>query len=101
MELIDELMGALNAHPELPLYERAVLKLAVSPLDQKKQRYSKHHHWRVRLTLEEIDALPGERVLGSPRRPTVSQVARGCRSDVPAIEAAESAFCGPVVLDPI
>jgi len=60
MELIDELMAVLNAHSELPLYERAVLKLAVSLLDQKKHRYSEHHNWRVRLTLEEIDALPGE-----------------------------------------
>jgi hypothetical protein len=34
MELMDEWMQILNAPPELPLDERAVLKLAISFLDQ-------------------------------------------------------------------
>jgi hypothetical protein len=60
MELIDELMGVLNAHPGLVLYERAVLKLAISFLDQEKHDDVEYHNWRVRLTAEEVDALPGE-----------------------------------------
>jgi hypothetical protein len=60
MELVDELLKVLNAHPELPLYERSVLKMAISLLDQKENYFLKEDHdWRVRLTLEELDALPG------------------------------------------
>jgi hypothetical protein len=60
MELIDELLNVLNAHPELPLYERSVLKMAISLLDQKENHFlTKGRDWRVRLTLEELDALPG------------------------------------------
>jgi hypothetical protein len=60
MELIDELLQILNAHPELPLYERAVLKLAISFLDQKEHYYLEdNYNWHVRMTLEEFRALPG------------------------------------------
>jgi hypothetical protein len=44
----------------LVLYERAVLKLAISFLDQEKHDDVEYHNWRVRLTAEEVDALPGE-----------------------------------------
>ncbi|MDQ2841955.1 MAG: hypothetical protein M3Y72_13135 [Acidobacteriota bacterium] len=61
MELIDELLQILNARSDLPLYERAVLKAAISFLDQKEHYYfDDTHNWRVRLTPEECDALPGE-----------------------------------------
>jgi hypothetical protein len=60
MELIDELLQLLNAHPELPLYERSVLKMAISLLDQREHYFLEDdHNWRLRLTPEELDALPG------------------------------------------
>jgi hypothetical protein len=90
MELIDELMGVLNAHPELPLYERAVLKLAVSLLDQKKHRYSEHHNWHVRLTLEE--SMLFRESIGKSETASRLPSSCGCTSDVPAIDAAKS-FC--------
>ncbi len=59
MELIDELMGILNSRPLLPVYERAVLKTAISFLDQKQHHFLEDKYtWRVRLTMEELDALP-------------------------------------------
>jgi hypothetical protein len=60
MELIDELIQILNTHPELPLYERAVLKLAISLLDQKEHScWEDDVNWHIRMTLEEFEALPG------------------------------------------
>lgn len=60
MELIDELMQILHARLELPLYERAVLKLAISFLDQKGHSYGEENYpWHIRMTREEFEALPG------------------------------------------
>ncbi len=61
MELVDELLQILNARTDLPLYERAVLKMAISFLEQKEHSYLEDgHDWRVRLTPQERAALPGE-----------------------------------------
>jgi hypothetical protein len=60
MELIDQLMQILEARPDLPFYQRAVLKAAISFLDQEHKCVYKNENWRVRLTPEEVDALPGE-----------------------------------------
>jgi hypothetical protein len=60
MELIDELMRILEANPDLGLRERAVLKTAISFLEQKEHRFwEDSHDWRVQLTWEEYRALPG------------------------------------------
>lgn len=60
MELIDERMQILNARPELPWYERAVLKLTISFLDQTEHYYlDRDDNWHVRMTPEEFCALPG------------------------------------------
>lgn len=60
MELIDQLAQILEERPELPLYQRAVLKTAISFLDQEDKEVYEDQNWRVRLTLEEYHALPGE-----------------------------------------
>jgi hypothetical protein len=60
MALIEQLLGLLNANPELPLFERSVLKMAISLLDQRGHYFLEGgHDWHVRLTPEELDALPG------------------------------------------
>ena len=53
-------MEILQARPDLPLYQRAVLKTAISFLDQETKSFYRGGNWRVKLTGEELDALPGE-----------------------------------------
>lgn len=61
MKLIDQLLQVLKDNPGLRLYERAVLKAAISMLDQEhKSFYVSGQRWAIRLTGEEADALPGE-----------------------------------------
>jgi hypothetical protein len=61
MELIEELISILERRPDLPLYHRAVLKMAISFLDREgKSTYRRNQNWRVRLSPEEMKSLPGE-----------------------------------------
>ena len=60
MELIDQLMEILQSRPDLPIYQRAVLKTAISFLEQEFKSFYRNENWRVKLTGAEFDALPGE-----------------------------------------
>ena len=60
MELIDQLVEILQSRPDLPIYQRAVLKTVISFLEQESKRFYRDEDWRVRLTGAERDTLPGE-----------------------------------------
>jgi hypothetical protein len=60
MELIDQLVEIQQWRPDLPIYRRAVLKTAISFLEQEPKSFYRNEDWRVHLTGAEMDTLTGE-----------------------------------------